>query len=549
MEKLRVLWCGEASFLSTGFATYSREILKRLHPTGKYDICEYGSYGAWGDPRAYELPWKYATPMPQPGNEQERAQYESSTLNEFGEWKFEEVCLQHLPHACVDYRDWWMFEHQERSPFRPYYHWSIMPAIDGEPQVESWISTYKSSDAVLGYSDWGLDVLRKQGLTNIKEVAPPGADFDTYHIKPNKRAHKQSMGLEPDSLIVMFVARNQKRKLFPDLMEAFSLFLKEAPSELANKTYLYLHTCWPDVGYDLPSLMKEFGLSSKCLFTYLCHSCGAAFPDYFSDARTSCQHCGKLEARFPTTQVGVSEQTMNEIYGLGDVFVQYAKNEGFGMPTVEASACGLVAMAVDYSAMSDVIRKVNGTPIRVERFYRESETGRKLALPDNRDFIEKLIKLLQLPSGVRQKMGYESRKLAQLHYNYDTSAKVWENHFDEIAPSLIQQDRWASPAQIHKPNLQVPPGLSEDSFVRFGVSQIAGRPDLLDSYMVLRMTQDLTWGVRRPQMGGIYFNESSTIGLREKPIPFSREDAVREFLKMADQKNYWERRRLERVKK
>ena len=39
----------EASFLSSGFGTYTREILKRLHATGKYDIAELACYGKVND--------------------------------------------------------------------------------------------------------------------------------------------------------------------------------------------------------------------------------------------------------------------------------------------------------------------------------------------------------------------------------------------------------------------------------------------------------------------------------------------------------------------
>ena len=40
-KKLRVLMVSEASFLSSGFGTYTREILKRLHGAEKYEIAEF----------------------------------------------------------------------------------------------------------------------------------------------------------------------------------------------------------------------------------------------------------------------------------------------------------------------------------------------------------------------------------------------------------------------------------------------------------------------------------------------------------------------------
>ena len=51
MRKKRILFCSEATFLNTGYATYTREILKYLNSTGKYELTELSSYGERNDPR------------------------------------------------------------------------------------------------------------------------------------------------------------------------------------------------------------------------------------------------------------------------------------------------------------------------------------------------------------------------------------------------------------------------------------------------------------------------------------------------------------------
>jgi len=59
MRKPRILFCSEATFLNTGYATYTREILNYLHSTGKYELAEMASYGERIDPRASDIPLKY----------------------------------------------------------------------------------------------------------------------------------------------------------------------------------------------------------------------------------------------------------------------------------------------------------------------------------------------------------------------------------------------------------------------------------------------------------------------------------------------------------
>lgn len=435
-------------------------------------------------------------------------------------------------------------EFQERSPFRPYFNWAIMPTVDAVPQHPQWLSTFQSADAVFTYTDWAGDVLKKQCPSiNYLGTASPGADLTTMYPVPDKRAHRRAMNIDEDCFIVGTVMRNQRRKLFPDLCNAFGQFLATAPTRIAQKTYLYMHTSWPDIGWDIPRLINEAGIGHRVLMTYRCNSCGVAFPSFFSDAKAACRNCGQYTATIPNSHIGVSREVLTGVMNLFDCYVQYANSEGFGMPMVEAAACGVPVFAVDYSAMSDVARKLEGYPVKVQRLAREAETHCWRALPDNEDFVQQLTTFLLMPEPMRRLKGYKARKAVEKHYDYEHTAKAWMDYFNS-APS--RQNDWKSPPALHEPNLNVPEGLSDEEFVRWGICHIAGRPELLNSYMALRMSRDLNWGACLPSTGGIYFNDASTLGVIARQQEFDREIAAKEFLKMAEQKNYWEKRRVSR---
>ena len=164
MRKKRILFCGEATFLNTGYATYNREILTYLHSTGKYELAELSAYGELNDARGDSIPWKFYGAMPNMNSEPKSSQeeindYGSKATNQFGEWAFERVCLDFLPDVVCDIRDFWMLDFAERSPYRPYFKWCIMPTVDARPQARQWISTYQSADACLTYSDWAGGIL------------------------------------------------------------------------------------------------------------------------------------------------------------------------------------------------------------------------------------------------------------------------------------------------------------------------------------------------------------------------------------------------------
>ena len=69
--------------------------------------------------------------------------------------------------------------------------------------------------------------------------------------------------------------RNQKRKLIPELLYSFRQTLDTLEKDnydLGKKLYLYLHTSYPDAGWDIPELLKQTRLANKVLFTYFCRS-------------------------------------------------------------------------------------------------------------------------------------------------------------------------------------------------------------------------------------------------------------------------------------
>ena len=99
-----------------------------------------------------------------------------------------------------------------------------------------------------------------------------------YKPVEDKRKHKQFVGLDPDCKIIGTVMRNQRRKLYPDLFEAFKKFLDKAEDK---NYYLYCHTSYPDLGWDIPELLNEHGIGSKVLFTYICPETKKPFVSVF----------------------------------------------------------------------------------------------------------------------------------------------------------------------------------------------------------------------------------------------------------------------------
>ena len=556
MAKRRILFCGEASFLSTGFSVYSHEVIKRLYDTGKYEIAEIGSYAKDGDQRSVDVPWQFYPVMPADNNPEALAAFNGKNTNQFGEWRFTDVLLDFRPDIVWDHRDWWMSEFQGRHPLRKNYHWCIMPTVDGEPQRDKWIDTYKQADSVFCYSQYGYNVLKEQsrGKINLCEIASPCADINVFKPVDDKQEHKSKMGFAPDTYIIGMVARNQKRKLYGDLIEMYASLLsklkKSGKRDLASKIYLYLHTTYPDSGFDIARFVRDNKVGTRVLMTYFCNKCKTMFPTTFKGEVTFCANCNQYGAFAPHANAHCSREQLAAIYNLFDVYVQYTICEGYGMPCREAKACGVPVFAVNYSAMEDHANSPGGTPIRVERFFHECmiETEQKRALPDNDDCANKLITHIKKGKAHLQSLGQKGRDhIMEImedtnlpRGSWDRVAKLWEKHFDTCpVPDRATTWDFTEPKLIH-PNSNVPNNLDNAAFVKWCCVNIYRRPDLVNSYDMYELVKNLNSGFRQESSGCPFCHRSNRIRI-------GRQEIVNYFTNLVSEHNQAETRRVQIV--
>ena len=502
MAKRRILFTGEASYLSTGFATYNREILKRLYATGKYEIAEMGSYAHASDARIKDIPWKFYPVLP--NTEHEKQVYQSNQVNQFGKYKLDAVLADFQPDIVFDPRDPWMFQHLVDTKLRDNFRLVLMPTVDSAPQRREWIDgIFRKADVITTYSRYGKRVLEAENV-KVAAVTSPGIDLDAF--KPlDKREIRDKFHMTPSLLVFGTVMRNQKRKLFPDLFDAYARLRNEYASpqlikrakerEKAGKklskaernalrifhSALYCHTSYPDLGWDIPQYVYRFGIQRHVIFTYICDACDAVYAAWFTPCdkagKSTCRECGERTAHMPNTNKGVSQEKLIEIYNLFDIYCQPAICEGWGLPIMESKACGVPGMYQNYSAMEDHVENGGGFAIDVERFYHEAETSSIRSLPKVEDITKKMAKLALNPK-LRKRMGEEARQCAvKMHSWADTAAKL-EKIFDGV--ELLDRNKtWdALPQYQFISNAQPPANMDNDTFVKWCYINILGRmPD------------------------------------------------------------------------
>jgi glycosyltransferase involved in cell wall biosynthesis len=519
MYKRKILLCNEASFLNSGYANYGKQILHRLHSTGKYELAELACYGTVDDPRAESVPWKYYANSID-SNDSRYNKYTSSPLNQFGHWRFDLVCLDFKPDIVFDVRDPWMFDYQASSPQRKFFKWVIMPALDSVPQKIDWLCTFNTADILVPYTEWAKNYLSH--YTNLWHHTTP-AGIDETIFKPSDNL-KTKFGLPKDSFIIGSVMRNQRRKLIPGLFEVIRKVKDTYPNII-----LYLHTTFPEIsGWNIPSLLIEFGLANSVYFTYKCKMCKHFFPAKFSGPQTFCKKCGEFACTMSSTMNGISDNEMSIIYNMFDIYIQYAICEGFGMPQIEASACSVPVMSVDYSAMSEVVRNVDGFPIPLSSLSYEIENHAKRAYPDIDATAKLLSEYIESSPEYKETKKLNARNKTVEHYNWNNISKVWEEIFDNI--DLSDKADWYTEPQFQlESKIQIDTSLNNYDIIEYICNKVLHDPNLMKTNFIQTTLLEMDYGIQK---------------LNSKVLPYNRSMALEKLEKYANTKAFLDKLRV-----
>jgi hypothetical protein len=242
----------------------------------------------------------------------------------------------------------------------------------------------------------------------------------------------------------------------------------------------------------------------------------------------------------PNVNNGVEDEVLAQIYNMYDLYVQCANCEGFGLPQVEAAACGVPVACTNYSAMEDVVKKLNAYPIEVESLYKELETGCERATPS----VDSLVAIFEdffSKSFIEiNNKRMETRKLFEENYGWDKTSKVWMDVID----SLGYAD-WSVPA-IVKPVVDVPTEVQESNvdFLRKCADAYLMDPTKIHSHVMRVFLRDLNAGIFKPPADGFWGNEFSPFTNRVVNQPFDRAKTIEILKNKLTTSNAWEQARV-----
>lgn len=181
----------------------------------------------------------------------------------------------------------------------------------------------------LAMSNFAHKAFRANNMPSQRVIHHP-VDNSIFRPIPKEDARK-AIGLPQDGFIIGCVGTNKgPRKNIIGQLRAFHNFLNN--NSLWNEpVYMYLHTYLANdfrnpEGLDIPSIIDHLGLESHIYFTDL-----------------------------DTYYAGFSDEQMRDIYTSFDCLSICSMAEGFGIPIIEAQACGIPVITTNFSAMPEVM--------------------------------------------------------------------------------------------------------------------------------------------------------------------------------------------------
>ena len=430
----------------TGFGRNAKALFEYLYKTGKYDLVNFacGTVDIQLNKEIERTPWKTISAVNVSQIENIKKQNDPKNwesierMASYGAYALDNAIKEEKPDVFFGVQDIWGIDFSVNKKWFKNITSVLWTTLDSLPILDSAVEAAKKSKNYWCWSDFATKALNGMGYSQVKTVHGAVDSRCFYRLSDRQKFElREKFKINQDTFIVGFVFRNQLRKSVPNLLQGFKMFKQNNPKA---KTKLLLHTSWVE-GWDIPKFIKEFELSNEdILTTYICKNCGKYEIKSFSGNDLNCPFCKTEKTQTTTnTMFGVSEQDLNEIYNLMDVYCHPFTSGGQEIPIQEAKLAELITLVTNYSCGEDCcVEESYSIPLDFSE-YREPGTQFIKASTYPSSISKGLTKVYNMDEKTRSIWGEKARKFTLENYSIEKIGKIIENFIDS-APFIPNED-------------------------------------------------------------------------------------------------------------
>jgi len=312
MSNLRILYSSNAFWAASGYGVQGRSLLPRLaklpeigSPEAIAMFAWYGLQGGIHNVNGHKI-------YPQGSDA-------------YGNDIIEAHAKDHKANVVITLIDVWVQKDVARKVHPAF--WIPWLPIDHDPVPKAVLSSLEGAYMPLTYAKWGHDMLEAAGVPNT--YIPHGIEPSVFKVLEDQErvAEFKRRNFDNPGHLTVMVAANKgfpDRKAFQVQLRAWAKFAENKPN-----AKLYIHTEPTQMygGVDFAALTTALGIEKKTMF-----------PDRYKNA------------------MGIPAEYLALVYNSADAFMGAAMAEGFGIPIIEAQACGAPVIVTDFSAMPELVR-------------------------------------------------------------------------------------------------------------------------------------------------------------------------------------------------
>lgn len=392
-EFARILWFSNAPWAATGYGQQTAQVVPRLKKAG-HEVAVHAMFGLEGAASS----WQGVKVYPRGASAYS-----------------DDVVVAHmLDHAngnlgltplLVTLFDAWVFKSKTFDQLTNIVSWVPVDHSPCPPDVLAWCA--RKNVMPIAMSKFGS---RMFDLAGIKHLYVPHGVEKVFEPTPflsdgkgGQVSGRQLMGVQDDRFVVSIVAANKGvspcRKAFGENLLAFGVFAQNH-----RDAVLYVHSESRGAmgGVDLLPLIEACGIPSSQVVVVDQYAYRGGFP----------------------------VPALAAMYTASDVLLATSLGEGFGIPTVEAQACGTRVIVSDVAASTELVG--NGWLVETQPLWDPAQQA-WWGVPRVGAIVDALKQAYEAPRGVD-----EASVVFAAQYGADA---VWEAQW---VPAMAEIMRWAN---------------------------------------------------------------------------------------------------------
>ncbi len=314
---LAAVFASNVPWAATGYGSQTAQVTRRMRDDG-HSIAIAANYGLEAAGLEWEGMWVYPRGL---------APYSDDVLRAYSQdWTARHPAQKPVVFTLYDV---WVYGKNESLPLIPrIYSWVPIDHQPCPPEVLAWCK--RDNVTPIAMSKFGKQMLEDEDIEceyaphAIESVYAPTRMVDTPDGDVDPRL---LMGVDKDAFVVMMNSANKGhapvRKAFGEAFLAFSIFASKHPDAV-----LYIHAEERNAmgGIDLPALARACSIKPEQL----------RFVNQFAYRQS------------------IPETTLAALYTTSDVLLAPSRGEGFGIPVVEAQACGTRVITSSWTAQPEL---------------------------------------------------------------------------------------------------------------------------------------------------------------------------------------------------